>query len=281
MGFTFFTLGGRQFWEDLFVCKKWRIQRNLFTKNCRLLDNWDIKRATGTFDECLQQFEKCIKVFQLSTPKTKAAILIHGLFGNKNQFNQIAKIYESLGYEIIAVNYPSTRKRFAELIPQFDFLLNSLENTKEVSFLTMGSGAILLRTLLAHSALWRKKLKINKIIMINAPNRGFRLWEKLVNHKCCRFVFGPALTDFESHTVATWPQIPESTEFAILNTDNRITAVIKQLLPQKWKFYFPQLGDSFLPGYRDMCFIKTWHLNPLNDKQVIQKCKNFLLNGRF
>lgn len=281
MSFTFFTLGGRQFWEDMFICKKWRIQRNLFTKNYRLLDNWDIRRATGTFDECLQCFEKAIKIFQLSSPKNKAMVFIHGLCGNKNQFNKITGIYESLGYEIVAVNYPSTRKKCDNLMMQFDFLLNSLEGITEISFITLGSGGLLLRKLLTSTARWRKKLKINKIIMINPPNRGCRLWEKLANYKCCRFVFGPILGDFESHTIAAWPQIPESIDFGIINASNKIINLIKKLLPQRWAVYFPQIGDSFLPGNRDMCFIKTWHFNPLYEKSVIQKCKNFFVKDKF
>ena len=66
MRFDFFTLGGSQFWEDVFFYQKWRIQRNYKTKQYRLLDNWDIRRAEGRFENCRRAFLKYIEVFQLS-----------------------------------------------------------------------------------------------------------------------------------------------------------------------------------------------------------------------
>ena len=280
MSFTFFTLGGRQFWEDIFICKKWRIQRNYLTKRCRLLDSWDIRRATGTFDECLQSFEKNIRIFQLSKPKEKAIIMIHGLCGNKNQFNRMSKLYESMGFEVAAVNYPSTRKNITNLILQFDFLLNNL-NAQEISFIAFGSGGLILRKLLAKQSLWKKRIKINKIIMIDTPNRGYRLWEKLAKYKIFCLLLGPILNDFDSRQISTLPQLPKESDFAIITTNNRFADVLKTILPQNLKILFPQIGDSFLPNARDLCYIKTWHANPLNDSVVMLKCKRFFANGKF
>lgn len=280
MSFTFFTLGGRQFWEDIFICKKWRIQRNFLTKKCRLLDSWDIRRATGTFDECLQSFEKSIKIFQLSKPKEKAVIMIHGLCGNKNQFNQISKLYESMGYEVIAVNYPSTRKNIANLIPQFDFLLNNL-SAQEISFIAFGAGGLILRKLLSGTSLWIRKIKLHKIIMIDTPNRGYKLWEKLSNYRIFRFLLGPMLSDFDSRKISTLPLLPKESVFAIITTNNRFADLLKAALPKNFRSLFPQIGDSFLPNAQDLCYIKTWRSNPLCDRNVISKCKKFFVNGKF
>ena len=120
MAFTFFTLGGRQFWEDIYVYQKWRIQRNCITKHYRLLDNWDIRRAGGSFEQCSRALTRCAEIFQLTPPKTKAVVLLHELAGNKNQFNQMVKMAESAGFSAIAVNYPSTRKELRAHIRQLE-----------------------------------------------------------------------------------------------------------------------------------------------------------------
>ena len=52
----FYTMGGGHFWEDVFFYQKWRIQRNYISKKCRLLDNWDISRFEGSFEECRKSF---------------------------------------------------------------------------------------------------------------------------------------------------------------------------------------------------------------------------------
>lgn len=77
---------------------KWRIQRNCITKHYRLLDNWDIRRAGGSFEQCSRALTRCAEIFQLTPPKTKAVVLLHELAGNKNQFNQMVKMAESAGF---------------------------------------------------------------------------------------------------------------------------------------------------------------------------------------
>ena len=42
------TLGGKQFWADELFFHQWRIQRNVFTGHCRLLDEHDLRHASGT-----------------------------------------------------------------------------------------------------------------------------------------------------------------------------------------------------------------------------------------
>src|SRR5687767_9210321 len=48
------TFGGKQFWNDELVFHDWRVQRNVISGHCRLLDDQNVRRAWGEFDECLQ-----------------------------------------------------------------------------------------------------------------------------------------------------------------------------------------------------------------------------------
>ena len=52
------TGGGKQFWTDQFVHHGWRIQRNIYTGHCRLLDNKDFRRAWGTYQGCQREFRR-------------------------------------------------------------------------------------------------------------------------------------------------------------------------------------------------------------------------------
>src|SRR5437764_11506322 len=52
------TLGGMQFWGDKLFFHQWRIQRNVFTGHCRLLDA-DLRRhAWGSFAQCQAKLEE-------------------------------------------------------------------------------------------------------------------------------------------------------------------------------------------------------------------------------
>ncbi len=281
MSFTFFTLGGRQLWEDIYVYQKWRIQRNCLTKHCRLLDSWDIRRASGSFDECHRALLRSVQIFQLPPPKDKAVILLHGLLGNKNQFNQMVKMCESEGYSAIAVNYPSTRKELKAHVRQMELLLSNLKNMKEISFITDGIGGLLVRQLLRTDSQQQKIIKAGRVIQINPPNRGYRLWERLCNSKIALFILGPMIYTCDSRRIVQIPRFPESTEFGIINVRNKITDAIRDLSPQSWQYIFPQPSDSFLPGAKDIINIKTWKTNSAAEKKTIQACRNFLRTGKF
>lgn len=100
---------------------------------------------------------------------------------------------ESAGFSAIAVNYPSTRKELRAHVRQLELLLNSLEYVKEVSFITAGIGGLLVRLLLAADSQWKKKIKTGRIVQIDPPNRGFRLWERLSDSKIAALFLGPSI----------------------------------------------------------------------------------------
>ena len=52
------TLGGKQFWADELFFHQWRIQRNVLDGHCRLLDENNLRHASGTFDECRAALEQ-------------------------------------------------------------------------------------------------------------------------------------------------------------------------------------------------------------------------------
>lgn len=277
MSFVFFTFGGQQLWEDVFVYKKWRIQRNIISKTYRVLDAWDIRRANGSFDACWHYFERCIKIFQIPTPNQRVMVMIHGLGGQKNQFKKLSNLCESLGYEVVAINYPSTRKNIDAFIRQFDFLLNRLDFATEFSFIAYGLGGLLLHNLLISDAPWRQK-KIDRIILINFPNRRYPLLDKLAKLKFLQFCFGPLLKFFNDKQIAPFTHLPQNINYSLIYANNRFAYVLSLIAPKKWKHLFVKQENTHLANANHMITFDTWSINPLNSKKVILACKNLLLN---
>ena len=102
----FFTFGGGHAWEDVFFYQKWRIQRNYTSKKCRLLDNWDIRRHEGTFEECRKAFIKYIEAYELARQKGHMVIMIPGLGESKNVFKPLWREVLKDRFMVAAVNYP-------------------------------------------------------------------------------------------------------------------------------------------------------------------------------
>lgn len=55
------TMGGNVFWNELAECNGWRLQKNMFTQHCRILDPSDVRRAWGGDDAMERLFSKLNK----------------------------------------------------------------------------------------------------------------------------------------------------------------------------------------------------------------------------
>jgi len=281
MSFTFFTLGGMQLWTDIFYYRKWHIQRNCFTGKCRLLDNWDIRRADGNFDKCKKAFEKYREIYQLDNPKTHAIIMLHGLGRSKNMFSKMAQRIEAAGFEAIALNFASTRQDIKNQIKQLDFLLSNLDGISQVSFISHGIGGILLRSLLNSDSVWKQKLSLGRIVQINPPNRGNRLTDQIIRYKIGKWLLGPLANQCESAKTAKMPGFPPNTDFAILTAETPWTNKIFDFLPLSWQKHLPKKVDSILPGSAENMAVKINGINSAADSKIITACINFIKNGKF
>ena len=278
--FEFFTLGGSQRWEDVFFYQKWRIQRNYKTKQYRLLDNWDIRRAEGSFDDCYKQFLKFIEIYQLSRQHGHMVIMLHGLAQSKNIFQPLWRAVTSYGLLAAAVNYPSTYKRIDSHVRQLDFFLNHLEDVEKISFVTYGSGALILRKLLYFDAAWKKKIQIEKIIEINPLSKGCPLYQTLSKYKWAQKLFGPILADL---TPAGAQKIPEYNKQYKVGLIRCKTAPMRfcAWLPRKLRKSLP-FSQNYTHGHiTDIEKIKTNYFSVLSCPDVVSKCIRFLKDGEF
>lgn len=280
MAFTFFTLGGKQLWEDLFFYQGWRIQRNCLTKRYRLLDSWDIRRESGTLLHCQNAFIHYIEVYQLLRPKQKAVVMLHGLSQTKDIFESMSTAFEKESFTSIAINYPSLRKNFDNFTEQLNFLLKNLKDIQEVNFIVYGLGGLILRKLLSKYSSWQSRIRIGRAVMINVPNQGWTGGERL--GKIALFAkFIPALKIYESENIKRLPNIPQKLDTGILTTWNPITSVFIKILPEKLRRLLPAAKDSHIDSAKEILSAKTFNIFPTKNKSVIMYCINFIKTGKF
>ena len=278
--FDFFTMGGSQRWEDVFFYQKWRIQRNYKTKEYRLLDNWDIRRASGSFDDCYKKFLKMIEVYQLSRQRGHMVIMIHGLGQGKNVFKPVWREVIRYGFMAAALNYPSTYKKIDSHVRQLDFFLNHLEDVKEISFITYGCGALILRKLLYFDATWKQRIKVKKIIEVNPPSKGSVFWQNINKFKWGQKLFGPILNDLSPASAQKIPEYHKSYKVGIISC-RTILAQIFDYLPDKLKKYLPFYEEYGHGNIRDIFTIRTKCFRTLQCPDVASKCIKYLKSGEF
>ena len=212
MQITFFSWGGGQFWADVFFYQKWRIQRNCVSKSYRLLDPWDIVRHKGSFESCRKAFVEFIDIYELPRQKGSMIIMLHGFGQNKNVFKPVWRKALERGFMAAAINYPSMQENSESHIRQLIFLLNNLEDVNEVSFISYGSGSLLLNKLLATSAPWQKKFKIGRIVQIE-PREKSSYWIKLLNRfRLTKWICGPMIEELNKDGIDKFPTLPKNFE---------------------------------------------------------------------
>lgn len=277
----FFTMGGCQFWEDVFYYQKWRIQRNFETKKCRLLDPWDIRRHHGSFDECRNAFFKYIEVYELPRQKGHLIIMLHGLFDSKNIFKLMWRAALNEGFGAAAINYPSSQKHLDSHVRQLDFFLNNLEDIQEVSFITKGVGGLVLRSLLnMRDSKWRSKLKIGRIVQVFPPNKGSKLLGRLNQYKLMNMIFGPMLNDCRPSKAAYIPDFPPDIDIGVIAGDSLIEKAIK-LFPEKANNRLYSENESYIESAKEVIRVGNWRWNPFKNTEIVNRCISFIKNGTF
>jgi hypothetical protein len=210
MNFDFFTFGGSLFWEDVFFYQKWRIQRHCFTKKYRLLDSWDIRRASGTFDVCQKAFIRYIECYEIPKQPNRMVILLHGYMDSKNIFKPLWRKFNLTNMSVAALNYPSLFRNSLASAHQLLFFLNHMENIEELSFVTKGCGNLVLRKTLdlpIEMQTFRNNTRILNIVEVNPVLAGNILCDFINKYKILKAIFGPMTYDMTEKSTKSLPGI--------------------------------------------------------------------------
>ena len=279
MKFMFFTLGGRLFWEDVYNFQNWIIQKNVRTLEYRLLDPYNIRRASGTFEQCRDALMKYIEAYEMDAPYDDSIVLIPGFGQSKKALKELAEELKCLPANIIIFNYASLRKSLthhANILSQF---LKNIKTKNKTSLITVGSGGLVLRKMIDNSNNYRY-YGISRVLELNPLNSGSDLAELLEKNKYAFKLAGPMIRDITPKKTAALAKLPQEIEHGLL------------FCSQPWKALFRKLlsrYDSFPIASRpsEESFAKTVYKitepfePPLKDKMIVGLCKRYITEGYF
>ena len=278
MKFDFFTFGGAVFWEDVFFYQKWRIQRHCFTKKYRLLDSWDIRRASGSFETCQRAFIKYIETYEITKQQGKMVILLHGYLEGKNIFKPLWRKLTLTESTIAALNYPSLFRSSLSSAYQILFFLNHLDDIKEISFVTNGAGNVILRQLLnldSSSQAYRSKMRLGNIVEINPVVKVNLFCEFLSRFKIFRFLLGPMLNDLTESGVKNLPRIPNELNVLKIFSHTKIYQLGVDLF-SLWGF---SEEENRVRG-KNVIYLKGKTFRTFKNEQLLNYTAKFINNGK-
>ena len=278
MKFSFFTFGGFLFWEDVFFYQKWRIQRHYITKKYRLLDSWDIRRDSGTFEDCQKSFINCINCYEITKQPKHMIIMLHGYLDSKNIFKKLWRKLILTKSTVAALNYPSTFRSSVASAHQLLFFLNHAEDIEEVSFITKGCGNLILRQTLnlqINTQTFRENIRIRNIVEINPVVKGSLVCEFFTRFKFFNFILGPMINDMTEKKINKLPSIPnEFNSLRIYSQSIGIKIIIWLLKLCKFPIDDIKITDE------EGVFIEGNSFKTMNNEEVLNYTVKFINNGK-
>ena len=280
------TLGGVQFWGDELLFHQWRIQRNVITKHCRLLDESDLCYASGSFEQCLARLEQIKRQRHLPPMKGKAVIVLHGLWGNRSLMSGLCKYLREKGrYTVFNVGYPSTQASIGDHARSLAGIVANLDGIEEISFVAHSLGNLVIRHYLADqtdAATGRRPdPRFRRFVMLGPPNHAAIVATALAGNPIYAVVTGEAGRqlgrdwDQEESHLATPPF-----EFGIVAGGRGGEKGYNPLLPGD-NDGVVTVASTRLNGAADFVRVPVLHALLVSDARVREYTLSFLQNGYF
>ncbi|MFV2070534.1 MAG: esterase/lipase family protein, partial [Pirellulales bacterium] len=217
------TLGGKQFWADVWFFRSWRIQRNAISGGYRLLDEKNRRHASGTFDACREACEGLRAKGDWEPMRGEAVVVLHGLFRTRSSMGPMCRyLQQEGGYLVFNVGYPSTRGTVGDHARDLARVIDSLEGVEMIHFVAHSLGNLVIRHWMADQQARPGGLRtdskstqglphvrkttssdgvavpalnhvpLGRMVMLGPPNQGARLAERLIPIDWTGQITGPA-----------------------------------------------------------------------------------------
>jgi pimeloyl-ACP methyl ester carboxylesterase len=278
-------LGGKQFWADRRFFRGWRIQQNVLTGHCRLLDEHNRRHTWGTFEGCLARLDQIKRQRQLAPMQGRAVILLHGLFRTRESLAPLAKRLREQGYEVFNVGYPTTRAGVAWHAHNLAQIIEGLEGLEEIDFVAHSLGNLVIRHYLAdHTdpATGRQgDPRIKRIVMLGPPNQGADLAVHLDRGPFYEWVGGRSAVQLGRAWAELEPKLATpKCQFGIIAGGSGESRGRNPLLSGD-DDYVVSVEATRLSGARDFVVLPVAHTFMMNDPKVQEYTLRFLEHGHF
>ena len=274
----FFTLGGRQFWADVFVYAGWRVQENALTGHHRLLDPKDVRHCIGTLEQCRTAFDEQRRALGIAPRGRHLVLLIHGLGRSRDSLAVLENTLRDAGFEAMAISYPSTRRSLTEHGDRLEQLLDGLIDVDTVSFVTHSLGGLLVREVLGRDSAWRGRIALGRAVMLAPPNQGAAIADAMQGFTPYHLLFGDSGRAVTREAAAMLPPLP--LPFGIIAGGRGDDAGNNPLLEGDDDGVV-KVAETRLPGAADFLLVDVLHSFIMDHAETVFAVRRFLETGRF
>jgi pimeloyl-ACP methyl ester carboxylesterase len=275
------TAGGTQVWTDHCYRAGYRIQEHSLTGHFRMLDPGNIRRAWGTYGQCVAALDKTIPAKSNTQNPSHVAVLLHGLMRTSHSMKplELALRKEKLD-DVIRFQYASTRKSIDDHAKALRQVLEDQPSNTQFSFAGHSMGNIVVRRLIGELQADGDPANIlprcQSMVMLGPPNQGASISRRLAPTGLYGIVtgkggmeLGPEWNEFVKK-LAT-PPFP----FAIVAGDVSANIVSNPLVDGDGDFVV-SLDEAKLEGCKEFHTLPVLHSFLMNDPRAVDFAVNFI-----
>ncbi|HKJ05280.1 MAG TPA: hypothetical protein VJ974_06775 [Geopsychrobacteraceae bacterium] len=213
-----------------------------------------------------------------SMSQADCVILLHGLARSASSMNKLERHLEAEGYDVINVDYPSTKHPIEFLAETaIGSNLGQCSEGDEVNFVTHSLGGILVRQYLSENEI----PKLGRVVMLGPPNKGSEVVDNLGNFPGFYFINGDAgmqLGTYESSV----PNLLGRANFdlGVIAGTRSINLILSMMIPDTDDGKV-SIERTKLEGMTDHIEFPVSHPFIMKDDNVIEQAIHFLEYGKF
>ncbi len=275
------TMGGRQLWADVNWFAGWRVQQNVWTGHCRLLDPENMRRAWGRRPAVEEALSYAKEARELKLEGDHLVVLLHGLGRSRSSMGALQLLLKQAGYEVMDVGYPSTRRSIAEHVAQVNSLLDQVAahgGIERVSFVTHSLGGMVARATLAEDSQWQKSMEVHRLAMLAPPSTGSSIAQSLQHFLPFQWFAGDAGQQLTLDEAKAIP-VP-SCKFGIVAGHRKPGKGYNPLLDGEDDGVV-RVEETRLPGAEDFWLVSSGHTFIMEDDDVTAGVLRYLQSGKF
>lgn len=273
--------GALDHWCDHLVYSDWRIQTNVVTQRCRLLNNSDDRICAGDYETCRANFERAKATGKVPEMKPEVVVCLHGLARSRDSMKGLADVINETGdFSAITFGYPSMSATLDEHASALGKTIESLDGARRIHFVAHSMGNIVIRRMMAQQIERDGKIdpRFGRMVMLGPPNQGASLGKLFGGGKIVGLLLGPAAKQLGTEWAQTELQlVTPPIEFAII-AGGMSTGGYSPLLNGDDDFIV-RVNETKLPGAADYRVLPVHHAGVRSAESVGDMTVCFLQNG--
>lgn len=205
-------------------------------------------------------------------------VILHGIFRSSFHMRKLAAYLEKQDYEVIALDYPSTKESMPKLVEMIqEDIQSKIAEQKKTHFVGYSMGGLLLRAILKDY----RPDHLGRVVQLAPPNQGSEVADFLKNIWLYKKLYGPAGQQLITDQTAIAPIFGEiDYELGVIAGNFSLDPISSLLIkgPDDGKV---SVESTKIAGMKDHIVVRASHTWFPHNKQVQQQTLHFLQQGTF